>query len=71
MNLIIAVLEPITVFTILSLIVRVVKWLIYNCRLSCCNPKGLNDKKEGKEKEGVGESGERMEGVLNKRVEGM
>lgn len=54
-------------FTMLSLIVTVVKWLIYNYRPSCYNPKGLKDKKKGK---GLGENGERMEGGSNKIVEG-
>ena len=63
-------LELITVFTMLSLTVTVVKWLIYNDRLSCSNPKGLKYKKKGMGRNWVGESGERIEEVQT-RVEGL
>ena len=60
------VLELITVFTMLSLTVTVVKWLIYNDRLSCSNPKGLKYKKKGMGKKLGGRKWRKNRGGSNK-----
>lgn len=59
-------LELITVFTMLSLTVTVVKWLIYNDRLSCSNPKGLKYKKKGMGKKLGGRKWRKNRGGSNK-----
>lgn len=59
-------LELIIVFTVLSLTVTVVKWLIYNDRLSCFNPKGLKYNKKGTGKKLSGRKWRKNGGGSNK-----